>query len=134
MAGGGGCPFCEGHEDRTPREVYAVRPGGGEPNTPAWTSRVVPNLYPLLSNEAEEAVADASVDSGFSSPDDPLRSSTRAGPPDAFSESPAIGAHEVIVNAPEHVASLAELGAERFAAAIETWRERMRAHPDAAYC
>ena len=29
------CPFCEGHEDRTPPEVYAVRPGGGEPNTPA---------------------------------------------------------------------------------------------------
>ena len=134
-AGGGECPFCEGHEDRTPPEVYAVRPGGGNPNTPGWTSRVVPNLYPLLSNEAEESDAGTSVDSGFSSPEDPLRTSTRAGPPDPFSATAAAGAHEVIVNAPEHVVSLAELDAERFAGAIETWRERMRVHaPEAAYC
>ena len=130
----GACPFCEGHEDETPPEVYAVRPGGGEPNTPGWTSRVVPNLYPLLSTETGEAVADTAVDSGFSSPEDPLRASTRAGPPDAFSESPAAGAHEVVVNAPEHVASLARLDPERLAGAVETWRERMRAHADAAYC
>ena len=37
-------PFAEGHEDRTPPEVYAVRPNGGGPNTPGWTVRVVPNL------------------------------------------------------------------------------------------
>ena len=39
-------PFLEGHEDRTPPEVYALRPGGGEPDTPGWRVRVVPNLYP----------------------------------------------------------------------------------------
>ena len=39
-------PFLEGHEDRTPPETYAVRPGGGEPDTPGWLVRVVPNLYP----------------------------------------------------------------------------------------
>jgi UDPglucose--hexose-1-phosphate uridylyltransferase len=37
-------PFAEGHEDRTPPEVYAVRPNSGGPNTPGWTVRVVPNL------------------------------------------------------------------------------------------
>jgi UDPglucose--hexose-1-phosphate uridylyltransferase len=42
-------PFAEGHEDRTPPELYAVRPNGGGPNTPGWTVRVVPNLYPALS-------------------------------------------------------------------------------------
>ena len=26
------CPFCEGREDRTPPEVWADRPGGGEPD------------------------------------------------------------------------------------------------------
>ncbi len=41
-------PFLEGHEDRTPPEVFAVRPGGGAPDTPGWTVRVVPNLYPAL--------------------------------------------------------------------------------------
>ena len=30
-------PFAEGHEDRTPPELYAVRPGGGPPNSPGWT-------------------------------------------------------------------------------------------------
>ncbi len=42
------CPFCEGREDRTPPELYALRPGGGEPDTPGWKTRVVPNLYPAL--------------------------------------------------------------------------------------
>jgi len=42
------CPFCEGREERTPPETFAVRPGGGEPNTPGWTVRVVPNLYPVF--------------------------------------------------------------------------------------
>ena len=41
-------PFAEGHEDRTPPEVYALRPGAGPPNSPGWTVRVVPNLYPAL--------------------------------------------------------------------------------------
>jgi len=42
------CPFCEGHENRTPPETFAIRPGGGAPNTPGWTVRVVPNLYPVF--------------------------------------------------------------------------------------
>jgi UDPglucose--hexose-1-phosphate uridylyltransferase len=42
------CPFCEGREERTPPETFAVRPGGGEPDTPGWTVRVVPNLYPVF--------------------------------------------------------------------------------------
>jgi UDPglucose--hexose-1-phosphate uridylyltransferase len=39
----------------------------------------------------------------------------------------------VIVNAPEHVTAMAELGEDRFAGAVATWRERMRAHSDARY-
>jgi UDPglucose--hexose-1-phosphate uridylyltransferase len=43
------CPFCEGHEDRTPPEVDAMgRPAGGLPDTPGWTVRVVPNKYPAF--------------------------------------------------------------------------------------
>ena len=42
------CPFCEGREDRTPPEVWADRPGGGEADTPGWRVRSVPNLYPVL--------------------------------------------------------------------------------------
>jgi UDPglucose--hexose-1-phosphate uridylyltransferase len=53
--------------------------------------------------------------------------------PDLFRATPASGAHEVIVNAPEPVSSLADLPAERVASAMEVWRERMRAHSDSAY-
>ena len=46
-------PFAEGHEDRTPPELDAIRPGGGPANSPGWTVRVVPNLYPALSPAGE---------------------------------------------------------------------------------
>jgi UDPglucose--hexose-1-phosphate uridylyltransferase len=43
------------------------------------------------------------------------------------------GAHELIVNAPQSVCSLAELEVEQVVAAVDVWRERMRAHATAAY-
>jgi UDPglucose--hexose-1-phosphate uridylyltransferase len=48
------CPFCEGREDRTPPETFAIAPEGRQPNTPGWQVRVVPNLYPAL--ERQEVV------------------------------------------------------------------------------
>ncbi len=111
--GAEGCPFCEGREGKTPPEVYAVRPGGGDADSPGWTSRVVPNLYPALGEGGDEPRADSN--------------------PELFASRPAVGAHEVLVNAPEHVTAMAELSEDRFAGAIATWRERMRAHADAAH-
>jgi UDPglucose--hexose-1-phosphate uridylyltransferase len=130
-----GCPFCEGREDRTPPEVYAVRPAGGEANGPGWTQRVVPNLYPALAGDESSVLSPQSSETeGFSSSADPLRASWRAGEPDLFSSRPARGAHEVIVNAPEHATSIAELSEERFAEAVAAWRQRMRAHAGSSYC
>jgi UDPglucose--hexose-1-phosphate uridylyltransferase len=139
------CPFCEGHEEKTPPEVYAVRPGGGDADSPGWTSRVVPNLYPALADPSRGSLATNAVrkeprDAGtsgeagaFASAGDPLLESRRAGEPDLFASRPAVGGHEVIVNAPEHVTAMAELSEERFDGAVATWRERMRAHPEAPY-
>ncbi len=136
--GAEGCPFCEGREEKTPPEVYAVRTGGGAADTPGWTSRVVPNLYPALSEAlAESAGAGGDGRSGeagaFTSAGDPLLESRRAGEPDLFASRPAVGGHEVLINAPEHVTAMAELSEERFLGAVATWRERMRAHSDSAY-
>lgn len=33
-----GCPFCEGHEEMTPRELLAHR-NGSAPNGPGWPAR-----------------------------------------------------------------------------------------------
>ncbi len=49
------CPFCEGHEDRTPPEVLALGVDEGrKPDAPGWEVRVVPNKYPAL--ERQEVV------------------------------------------------------------------------------
>jgi UDPglucose--hexose-1-phosphate uridylyltransferase len=127
------CPFCEGREGRTPPEVWAERPGGGEPDTPGWTARAVPNLYPVLAGgEGGAPARGAGSESGLASAVDPLRASTRAGEPDLFTCQPATGSHEVIVHAPEHVTSLAELTDERFVGTVAAWRERIRAHAQTA--
>ncbi len=125
-----GCPFCEGHEGDTPLEVWAARPGGGEPNSPGWAQRAVPNLYPALI-EPEGGSAEPEQ-GGFAAADDPLRTSARAREPDLFSSRPASGAQEVIVHTPRHVSSLSSLDSEELAGAVEAWRVRMRDHPDAA--
>ncbi|HEY4095121.1 MAG TPA: hypothetical protein VGM33_06420 [Baekduia sp.] len=104
-------PFAPGHEDQTPPEVYAVRPDGSAPDTPGWTVRVVPNLYPALTRDA---------------PDPP-----RSHDPDLFTAVAAYGDHEVVVNAPDAVTSLADLRPEQVAAAMEVWRARMRTHAEA---
>ena len=130
------CPFCAGREDQTPPEVWANRPQGGEPDTPGWLVRSVPNLYPVLAStpaQASRAGHVPPVESGFASSIDPLAASTRGAETDLFRSQPATGAHEVVVNGPEHATALAQLTDEQLAVAVAGWRERMRAHPDAAY-
>ena len=112
-------PFLEGHEDRTPPEVYALRPGGGEPNGPGWLVRVVPNLYPALGPD------------GAAPAPDPM--SAGRGEVDLFAARPAAGAHEVVINAPDPVTSLLELEPGQVETAMGVWRERMRAHEDKGY-
>jgi UDPglucose--hexose-1-phosphate uridylyltransferase len=107
-------PFAAGHEDRTPPELYALPGDNG-----SWRVRVVPNLYPALATGAP--------DPG----DDPLAGGR--GEPDLFASRPALGAHEVIVNAPDPVHSLAELDPRQVESAMAVWRERMRVHGDASY-
>jgi UDPglucose--hexose-1-phosphate uridylyltransferase len=106
-------PFAEGHEDRTPPELYAVRPPGSPADSPGWTVRVVPNLYPAL-------VPD--------SPTPPPQAR-----PELFGASAAKGVHEVIINGPQSVLSLAELPVEQVLCTVDVWRERMRAHSECAY-
>ena len=107
-------PFAEGHEDRTPPELYARRPAGGPADSPGWTVRVVPNKFPALVPAGSEARVPAQAH------------------PELFSARPAVGAHEVIVNAPQAVTSLADLQVEQVIGAVEVWRERMRVHGESA--
>jgi UDPglucose--hexose-1-phosphate uridylyltransferase len=135
-------PFADGHEDRTPPELYAVRPGGGVPDSPGWTVRVVPNLYPALAPRQDDEQPPHDGGAGQPAPMPPIAPAAsgepREGPRSAalaelFTSLPATGVHEVIINGPQPVLSLAELPVEQVAAAIGVWRERMRVHEDCAY-
>jgi hypothetical protein len=95
---------------------------------------VVPNLYPALGAGGSDSGGSPGAEAGaFASSGDPLLASRKAGEPDLFSSRPALGAHEVLINSPRHVTAMAELDEAQFAAAVATWRERMRAHSDASY-
>jgi UDPglucose--hexose-1-phosphate uridylyltransferase len=107
-----GDPFAEGNEARTPPELYAVRPDGGPADGPGWRVRVVPNRYPALDPDSRPPEAEAN--------------------PDLFGAVPATGAHEVIVNGPACVGSLAELDRDQVVLALEVWRDRMLHHHRAA--
>jgi UDPglucose--hexose-1-phosphate uridylyltransferase len=61
-----------------------------------------------------------------------VRAAQGGAQPELFTSLPATGAHEVIVNGPQPVLSLAELPAAQVASAVEVWRERMRAHSASA--
>jgi UDPglucose--hexose-1-phosphate uridylyltransferase len=81
------CPFCEGHEDKTPHEIFAHRPQAGQANGPGWWIRVVPNKFPVLQVEGELNPQGVGM----------------------FDTMNGIGAHEVIIDTPRHDLGLADL-------------------------
>ncbi|MBN1884642.1 MAG: galactose-1-phosphate uridylyltransferase [Candidatus Krumholzibacteriota bacterium] len=86
-ARGGFCPFCPGNEDKTPPEVLAYRDPHTAPDTAGWTVRVVPNKFPALQIEGE---LDKRGDGIY----DMMR---------------GVGAHEVLIESPDHKLNLAYL-------------------------
>ena len=105
-------PFAEGNEGMTPPEVWADRPEGGAANTPGWKVRVVPNLYPALSPDSVDPAPQADSD--------------------LFGARPANGEHEVIINSPRPVQSLADLDRGELHQAMVAWQSRLAAHSGAA--
>ncbi|HVA89114.1 MAG TPA: DUF4931 domain-containing protein, partial [Chloroflexota bacterium] len=98
----GFCPFCYGNEGKTPPEILAYRPEGG-PNTPGWTVRVVPNKFPALGIEGELARQGEGV----------------------YDRMNGIGAHEVIIETPDHHLSLAALPTKNIEDVLWAFRDRM---------
>ncbi len=103
IRGKGFCPFCYGNEDKTPPEVLAFGRNGAAANSPGWTVRVVPNKFPALGIEGD-------LD--------------RAGD-GLFDRMNGIGAHEVIVETPDHQATLARLGEKAIEDVLFALRDRM---------
>ncbi len=82
----GFCPFCPGNEYTTPSEIMAIRPEGSD-DPSKWSLRVVPNKFPALQIDGElEKVGEG-----------------------IFDKMSGVGAHEVIIESPDHLSSLTNL-------------------------
>lgn len=97
------CPFCPGREGGTPHEIFALRDGGGGANGPGWSVRVVPNRYPALAIEGQ--------------PD-----RRAVGPYDRMH---GIGAHEVVIESPDHQLDLADQPLDHLARVAAVWKARI---------
>ncbi len=97
------CPFCAGHEDRTPAEIYVKLNENSENNKKEWFVRVIPNINPILRIEGEL------VKSGIG----------------VYDMVSGIGANEVIVETPAHIEHLFELTDEQVSLVLETYRYRI---------
>ena len=98
------CPFCTGHEEQTPPEVFAYRSNGGGWNAPGWDLRVVPNKFPALQ-----------VEGGLDREGEGM-----------FDRMNGIGAHEVIIETPDHDKTLATMSEAEIERVLSAFRERVR--------
>lgn len=97
------CPFCEGHEDKTPDEILAYRRPGSHRNREGWRVRVVPNKFPALEIEGQ-----------LNKRGDGIYDMMRG-----------VGAHEVIIESPRHIVSTSELSEEELREVFWVYRDRL---------
>ncbi len=103
IQGKGFCPFCYGNEEKTPPEILAYGRNGSGPNTPGWHVRVVPNKFPALGIEGDLGrEGDGLLD-----------------------RMNGVGAHEVIIETPDHLSTLATLPEKAVEDVLWAYRDRM---------
>jgi len=96
------CPFCPGHEAVTAQEIYAVRNHGSNANDPGWSLRVIPNKYAVLHIEGELNRSGDGI----------------------YDTMNGVGAHEVVIETPQHDARMGQYGQARMEMLIRAYRDR----------
>lgn len=97
------CPFCAGREHMTPPEIYSLRDPKTGPNQPGWRIRVVPNKYPACGIDV------------------PLKKKGY-GLHDMMTN---FGAHEVIIETPDHDKEFKDRTKEEIADVIKVLQSRV---------
>ena len=100
---GGFCPFCYGNESKTPPEILAYGRNGGPRNTPGWSVRVVPNKFPALGIEGDLDREGEGM----------------------FDRMNGVGAHEVIIETPDHQNTPATLPVRAIEEVFWAYRDRV---------
>ena len=103
IRGSGFCPFCTGNEAKTPPEIIAYRSDGSVRNGPGWSLRVVSNKFPALGIEG---------------------SLNRQGE-GLYDKMSGVGAHEVIIETPDHQKTLAMLSPRQIEDVLWAYRDRI---------
>jgi UDPglucose--hexose-1-phosphate uridylyltransferase len=103
LIGGEHCPFCAGREAMTPPEVLSFRHNGSGPNAPGWDLRVVPNKFPALQVEGNLDREGEGI----------------------FDRMNGIGAHEVIIETPDHEKTLSTMSEQEIERVLWAYRERV---------
>src|SRR4030067_1006054 len=94
----GPCPFCPGNEEETPRETFSIKQDGK-----SWAVRVIPNKYPFFRTEGEYDRR----------------------PEGMYDVMEAIGAHEIVIETPEHHQSLAFMESSQIRNILQAYQERL---------
>jgi len=97
------CPLCAGCESRTPPEIWALRADGSAPNGPGWEVRVVPNKFPALAIEGALERRGVGM----------------------YDMMNGIGAHEVIIETPDHYQDIPDSDEPHVAKVLTAYRERI---------
>ena len=103
IRGSGFCPFCSGNESKTPPEILAYRKDGSQRDMPGWSLRVVANKFPALGIEG---------------------TLNRQGE-GLYDKMNGIGAHEVIIETPDHSLTLASMPARAVEDVLWAFRDRI---------
>jgi UDPglucose--hexose-1-phosphate uridylyltransferase len=103
IRGSGFCPFCSGNESKTPPEIHAYRKDGSQRDTPGWSLRVVANKFPALGIEG---------------------TLNRQGE-GLYDKMNGIGAHEVIIETPDHSLTLASMPPRAVEDVLWAFRDRI---------
>lgn len=98
------CPFCPGKEHLTPHEIEAVRSTDSKPNAAGWKVRAVPNKFPAL--RADGAFEKTGIG--------------------MYDMTTGIGAHEIVIETPDHQAQLPDLSLEDLGEVLETYISRAK--------
>jgi UDPglucose--hexose-1-phosphate uridylyltransferase len=119
------CPFCPGHEAMTPPEVLAYRRGGSAPNTPGWDVRVVSNKFPAL-QLVNQYQSGAGLEPCEGTPGSERTGARAFASSDGmFDRMNGIGAHEIIIETPDHDRPLAAMTGTEIERVLWACRERM---------
>lgn len=97
------CQFCPGNESMTPPEILAYREAGAEANRPGWWVRVFASKNPVLRVEGEPERAAVGM----------------------YDMHRGVGAHEVIVETPDHNVEFSDLTDSQLEKVFWAYRDRI---------